>query len=190
MTVKSIPLSSGYLLVDSKKCQGCQACMMVCSMVHEGEINISFSRIQVMQNILKKWPDDIKVVQCRQCANPLCVEACPTVALHIDTANGNTRVINESECVGCQACIDACPFVPKRIVWDEKEDRAMKCDLCLNSPYWQEKGGPQGKQACVEICPQQAIKGERRKPHVIDGAKCIKCGVCRDACRFEAVTVQ
>ena len=78
--------AEGYILVDSKKCQGCQSCMMACSMVHEGEINLSLARIQVMQNILSNWPDDIKIVQCRQCANPLCVPACPTGALYVDTS--------------------------------------------------------------------------------------------------------
>jgi len=159
------PVSEGYLLVDSKKCQGCQACMMVCSMVHEGAASLSLSRIQVMQNIIKNWPDDIKIVQCRQCANPLCVKACPTGALHVDTANGNIRIIDGAKCDGCRKCIEACPFLPQRIIWNPKTGKALKCDLCLNTPYWHEKGGPRGKQACVEICPQQAIKFTREIPN-------------------------
>ena len=63
-------LSEAYILVDSKKCQGCLSCMMACSLVHEGEASLSLARIQVMQNILRNWPDDISIVQCRQCANP------------------------------------------------------------------------------------------------------------------------
>ena len=94
--------STGYIIVESKKCQGCQSCMMVCSLVHHGEANLSLARIQVMQDILRNWPDDIKIVQCRQCANPLCVKACPTGALYVDTANGNIRVIDESKCDGCK----------------------------------------------------------------------------------------
>jgi NADP-reducing hydrogenase subunit HndC len=43
---------------------------------------------------------------------------------------------------------------------------------------------------CARNCPQEAITGERRKPQTIEQAKCVKCGVCRDVCRFEAVTVQ
>ena len=34
----------------------------------------------------------------------------------------------------------------------------MKCDLCIDTPYWNEKGGPKGKQACVESCPMKAIE--------------------------------
>ena len=161
----AFPLSKGYLLVDSKKCQGCQSCMMACSLAHEGEVNLSLARIQVMQDILKNWPDDIKIVQCRQCANPLCVKACPTGALYVDISNGNIRVIDESKCDGCKLCIDACPFIPHRTIWNPETGKVMQCDLCLDTPYWNETGGPDGKQICVEICPQGAIKFTDKTPN-------------------------
>ena len=44
-----------------------------------------------------------------------------------------------------------------------------------------------GCQACFRKCPVEAISGERKKPHVIDQSKCIKCGICMDTCRFDAV---
>ena len=154
----SYATAAGYLLVDSRKCQGCQSCMMVCSLVHEGEINLSLARIQVMQDILRNWPDDISIAQCRQCVDPACVAACPTGALHVDEAHGNTRVIDAAQCVGCQQCIEACPFIPERIIWNPATMTAAKCDLCLDTPYWDKTGGPGGRQACVEICPQRAIR--------------------------------
>jgi protein NrfC len=160
----AFPLAEGYILVDSKKCQGCQSCMMACSLVHHGEANLSLARIQVMQNILKNWPDDIRIAQCRQCANPLCVKACPTGALYVDTTHGNIRVIDEAKCDGCRLCIDACPYRPQRIIWNPATGKAIKCDLCLDTPYWDEAGGPDGKQICVAICPQQAIRFTREVP--------------------------
>jgi Fe-S-cluster-containing hydrogenase component 2 len=39
--------SKGYLVVDPKKCAGRIACMLACSMVHEGKSAPSLSRIQV-----------------------------------------------------------------------------------------------------------------------------------------------
>lgn len=77
----AIPASKGYLLVDTKKCQGCATCMMACSLVHQGEVNFSLSRIQVLQNPFEKWPHDIAVSQCRQCVTPACVAACPEGAV-------------------------------------------------------------------------------------------------------------
>ncbi|MGB8951608.1 MAG: NADH-quinone oxidoreductase subunit NuoF [Candidatus Aminicenantales bacterium] len=35
---------------------------------------------------------------------------------------------------------------------------------------------------CLKNCPVSAIRGERKKIHIIDQALCIKCGACRDIC--------
>ncbi|MBM4036879.1 MAG: NADH-quinone oxidoreductase subunit NuoF [Planctomycetes bacterium] len=43
---------------------------------------------------------------------------------------------------------------------------------------------------CNKNCPTGAVSGEKKKPQTIAQEKCIKCGVCRDVCKFEAVTVQ
>jgi len=155
---KKISVSEGYLVVDPKKCAGCIACMLVCSMVHEGMASPTLSRIQVVQNAFKSFPEDIALSICRQCVNPLCVKSCPTGALHLDAENGNVRVIDESFCDGCRECISACPYVPSRIIWNEAKSVSTKCDLCLDTPFWDQPGGPDGNQACVEICPMRAIK--------------------------------
>jgi NAD-dependent dihydropyrimidine dehydrogenase PreA subunit len=47
-----------------------------------------------------------------------------------------------------------------------------------------------GCGVCRKKCPQDAITGEKREPHVIDTDKCIECGICRDACKFDAVKVR
>jgi ferredoxin len=46
-----------------------------------------------------------------------------------------------------------------------------------------------GCQACVKVCPENAITGEKKQPHTIDTAKCIKCGACHSTCKSEAVEV-
>jgi NADH-quinone oxidoreductase subunit F len=46
-----------------------------------------------------------------------------------------------------------------------------------------------GCLVCKKLCPEQAIEGKRKEPHGIDQAKCIKCGLCLDNCKFEAVIV-
>ena len=44
-----------------------------------------------------------------------------------------------------------------------------------------------GCTACARKCPVACIAGERRQPHTIDQAKCIKCGACFAACKFGAI---
>jgi protein NrfC len=152
------PASKGYLVYDSKKCIGCTTCMLSCSLVHYGEQNLSLSRIQIIQDSFGKFPDDLQIAVCRQCVTPPCVINCPEGAAFIDTENGNIRRIDEEKCVGCQTCLEMCPQQPHRTVWNHIKGIATKCDLCIDTPYWNEKGGVNGKQACVESCPMKAIK--------------------------------
>lgn len=162
--IMAIPVSEGYLLVDIKKCQGCVSCMLACSLVHEGAVNLSLSRIQIVQNSFQNWPDDVTIEQCRQCVEPACVEVCPEGALTADPEHGNVRRVCKAKCIGCMLCVEACPFPPSRAIWNFQESLAQKCDLCANAPYWEEKGGPEGKQACVEVCPVGAIKFTKEIP--------------------------
>lgn len=155
--VIAIPVSQGYLLVDTQKCSGCTSCMLACALVHHGETSLSLSRIQVNQDSLGKYPTDITIAQCRQCPFPPCVDACPTGALHADDETG-VRTVDTAKCIGCQRCVNACPFAPARALWNFDEKHAQKCDLCLDTPFWDEKGGPDGVRACESVCSMRAIK--------------------------------
>ncbi len=44
-----------------------------------------------------------------------------------------------------------------------------------------------GCTLCARKCPVNAISGTVKEPHVIDTAKCIKCGACMDSCKFKAI---
>ena len=46
-----------------------------------------------------------------------------------------------------------------------------------------------GCRVCVKNCPTDAIVGEKKKPHDIVQASCIRCGVCRDVCKYGSVVV-
>ena len=52
-----------------------------------------------------------------------------------------------------------------------------------------EKEKCKGCTACSKVCPVSAITGSLKQPHVIDPAKCIRCKMCIEKCKFGAIRV-
>jgi len=46
-----------------------------------------------------------------------------------------------------------------------------------------------GCTLCAKVCPTHAATGERKAVHSIDQHLCIKCGLCFEACRFNAIEI-
>ena len=92
------------------------------------------------------WPDiDMYFlpVSCQHCASPECVTVCPTGASHINEEDGTVQ-IDRDQCIGCGACLSACPYGCRYI--DVDTSVAEKCDLCAS--ITSEGGLPQ----CVSQC--------------------------------------
>jgi NADH:ubiquinone oxidoreductase subunit F (NADH-binding)/Pyruvate/2-oxoacid:ferredoxin oxidoreductase delta subunit len=51
-------------------------------------------------------------------------------------------------------------------------------------------GACTGCTVCARNCPANAITGERRKTHVIDPDICIRCGICKQVCNFNAIIIK
>ena len=159
--------SEGFLVVDLKKCQGCGTCMMACALAHSGTASYSLSRIQIQQDSFADWPDDVSMAICRQCRDAPCVAVCPVRPIRANKPNakrGNVRMIDQNLCIGCKICLTRCPFTPSRIQWNFELQKSQKCDLCVDTPYMEEKGGPGGTQACVKVCPVNAIRFTTKMP--------------------------
>ena len=46
-----------------------------------------------------------------------------------------------------------------------------------------------GCGACLRICPQKAITGEKKQPHRIAQELCIQCRSCYDTCKFNSIKI-
>jgi ferredoxin len=44
-----------------------------------------------------------------------------------------------------------------------------------------------GCGACARVCPESAITGEKKKPHLLNQELCIKCRSCLERCKFGSV---
>jgi len=58
-------------------------------------------------------------------------------------------LIDEALCIGCKACVEACPFGAMQ--FDEDRELAVKCDMCI------ERQERDQKPACASICPTGCI---------------------------------
>ncbi len=70
----------------------------------------------------------------------------------------------------------------------EKRCPAGKCKSLIT--YFIDAEACTGCMLCAKKCPTNCITGERKQPHVIDVAQCIKCDTCRQVCKFDAVKVR
>jgi NADH:ubiquinone oxidoreductase subunit F (NADH-binding)/(2Fe-2S) ferredoxin/NAD-dependent dihydropyrimidine dehydrogenase PreA subunit len=71
---------------------------------------------------------------------------------------------------------------------DDKRCTAKVCKALITFYINDEKCN--GCGVCLKECPQNAISGEKKRPHKIDEELCIKCGICKDVCKFDAVYVK
>jgi Fe-S-cluster-containing dehydrogenase component len=128
------------LLVIGEDCMGCHACEVACKQEHELEVGPGFMRV------VEQAPVFVPIY-CHHCARPPCKDACPADAISRD-ARGIV-LVDEELCIGCLACVEACPFGAMQ--FDPGREVAVKCDLCRERV---DKGvGP----ACVRACPTRCI---------------------------------
>jgi len=71
------------------------------------------------------------------------------------------------------------------------KDRKCPAKVCKNLvTYSIDEEACRGCLVCKKLCPQEAITGERKEPHRINQDKCIKCGICLENCKFDAIKVE
>ena len=93
---------------------------------------------------------------CQGCLEHPCREVCPKGA--ITMINGKSK-IDESKCIKCGKCIEACPY---------------------NAIIKQER-------PCSQACGMGAIHSDEHGRAEIDQDKCVSCGMCLVSCPFSAI---
>jgi NADH:ubiquinone oxidoreductase subunit F (NADH-binding)/(2Fe-2S) ferredoxin/Pyruvate/2-oxoacid:ferredoxin oxidoreductase delta subunit len=69
-------------------------------------------------------------------------------------------------------------------------DKKCSAGVCKNLfAYKIDEDICNGCTLCAVKCPEDAVSGEKKKPHTIDAETCVKCGICFSLCKFNAIKV-
>lgn len=145
------------MTVDTKRCVGCQACVLACKA--ENNLPSDGFRDWIVTQTKGRFPHLTQRIfseRCNHCQYPPCVSCCPTGASHVN--RGGTVLVTHEKCTGCKACIAACPYEARYV--HSSEGYVDKCTFCYHRVR-------QGQlPACVEICPTKALSfGDVDNPH-------------------------
>lgn len=163
------------LLVDSAKCAtGCDACVKACA-TENGIVEKVDNPRQGSQWIRKidlhdkRTGRDLSLpMMCQHCANPPCVDVCPTGA-SMKRADGIV-LVDRHVCIGCRYCMMACPYKARSFVHQPLTEqnpevpRGLGCvESCTFCVHRVDKGQT---PACVESCPEGAmVFGDLKDPN-------------------------
>lgn len=144
---------------DASKCTGCKTCMVACKDKNNLPVGMNFRRVTEFSG--GNWRQDRATgawhqeafayylsISCNECSDPACVKVCPTKA-HFKRAEDGLVLIDPKKCIGCGACLAACPYGAPQL--DREARKMRKCDTCLDR---REKGL---NPVCVDACPQRAL---------------------------------
>lgn len=144
-----------FIMANAQQCIGCRTCEVACVMAHNGEQHALSERhfhprITVLTSGLRKSP-----VTCHHCENAPCAQSCPNGAI---TQHSDSVQVNQQKCIGCKACVVACPFGTMDMLIaplenDSVKASAHKCDLCSKG----RKARPAlktARQRCLRSPPQ------------------------------------
>jgi [DsrC]-trisulfide reductase subunit O len=148
------------LLIDTTKCiTGCTDCVDACQRENGLPTTPMPTSAQWIRKIeikeIKTGRTASLPVMCQHCAEPPCVDVCPTGA-SFKRADGIVLVDRHS-CIGCRYCMMACPYKARSFVHedlgDQKPDvpRGKGCvESCTMCVHRIDAGGK--TTACAEAC--------------------------------------
>jgi molybdopterin-containing oxidoreductase family iron-sulfur binding subunit len=165
------------MLIDTTKCQpGCDDCVRACRSENglpqqPGPTDSQWIRkIEIKE--IKTGRTASAPVMCQHCANPPCVDVCPTGA-SFKRADGIV-LVDRHACIGCRYCVMACPYKARSFVHEPVADQnpdvprgkgcVEGCTMCVHRLDAGNK-----VTACAEACAKAGhnaiVFGDLNDPH-------------------------
>lgn len=159
------------LVIDLKRCIGCNACTLACKQENGTPVEIHYARVITRE--VGTYPTTKRTflpVLCNHCQDAPCEKVCPTGATYFRP--DGIVMVDHNKCIGCRACAVACPYMNRHFIErgmlqqgygngkrspfeimkfaDFDEGTMSKCTLCAHRI-------DQGLEpACVVTCPTGA----------------------------------
>ena len=140
------------MVIDLQRCIGCNACTIACKQEHSTPPTVFWSKTVISET--GTYPNARQVYMpllCMHCKDSPCVNACPTGATQ--KLDNGIVIVDQSMCIGCRACMIACPFNARNFIFEQNS-------------YYEDKGGP--------TAYEQATASE----HIVGTVE--KCNFCVD----------
>ena len=155
------------MVINLKRCIGCDACAMACKMGNGTPPGVLWCNVVHREiGVFPKAFVEYTPLLCMHCQNAPCVTACPTGASQKE-ADGIVTVMQD-RCIGCRQCVVVCPYNARWYVnskvegyypevgftarekasYDNFEQgKVTKCNFC------KERLAAGDEPACVHTCP-------------------------------------
>lgn len=135
------------MVIDLRHCIGCKSCIIACSQANDIEEGL-WRKYQELGDPEPPHRQRFFITAgCMQCSKPACLPVCPTTATY--QRPDGIVTIDDKKCIGCGACIMACPYDARSIYTyrhdfetnaesqnaaqepSQREGTCTKCNFCL-----------------------------------------------------------
>ena len=156
---------------DGSLCIACRSCQVACKQWNNlpGEKTTFFAAAGGYQNPSDLSPKTWTLMKfhevmekngvnwffrrhhCFHCTEAACIEVCPVEPKAMTRhPEFGTVYVDEDKCIGCEACVEACPYGVPHV--DEETEKSRKCTGCFD------RVSDGRLPACAKTCPTQAIR--------------------------------
>lgn len=136
------------MLVDLRRCMGCQGCTVACKAENEVPLGVFRRRVRTfMDGSYPEAKRHFMPISCFHCKEPPCLKRCKENAIY-KTEEGFV-LVDPEKCKKKKRCLIACPY--RNIFINPDTKKADKCTMCAHRV--REGVLP----ACVQTCTGNAL---------------------------------